>query len=174
VAISARADLLNGTFEPAVPFTGTRLVAPGNAAIPGWSVVGGSVLWVAGSAGDPAPEGALFFVRLSDGTLRQSFPTIPGAWYRLDAVTESPAGTGASFLVDGNLVGILRAEFGSHPIWTKRAFRFVATSSWTTLDVTIAPGSTGIARIGHLSITATQRVTPALTTTWGWLKDAYR
>lgn len=143
---AASAQLVNGSFEPASPFSGNQILPGGSTAIPGWITTDTGVEWFSPLPYGigPAPDGAtivdLANYVYSAGGIAQAIPTTPGELVQIRFMF----GTSASAGRDGTAEIVVSADGQSqvHTItnpaaivaWESRTFSFTADDASATVS----------------------------------------
>jgi hypothetical protein len=181
---SARADLLNGSFEPAGSTGSFTLVRGGSSTIPSWVTTDNGVDWLEPAAfGDVAPPDGHFVVDLAchtftAGGIQQSFATVPGLTYQVTF----HLGTKQSSGRDGTAEVVVSAgrstqtfsiaNRSSRTVWTPQLFSFTADDGVATVTFRcLQNASLHYAYLDDVAATSVTQVSPE---TWGRVKALYR
>jgi len=178
-AAPGRAQIVNGSFEPASFFGNWTTLPGGSTAIPGWTTIASGVEWFTGYALDGLYNIDLANYTSSDGGIKQTFPTTPGEVY----IIEFSLGTHQTSGRDGTaeiVVGadgssqIFTAENHSGTIaWESKTFSFTADDASATLRFRCLQNA--YLHFAYLDqVGATALSTPAESRSWSEVKSLYR
>lgn len=185
----ARAELVNGSFEPVDPSFSYLALPGGSTAIPGWTTTDTGVEWFQAQVyGSPAPDGQ-YVVDLANyiysaGGLQQTFATQPGTVQ----VIAFMLGTSQSFGRDGTCEIVVTADgvtetftavnHGSLAIYTPCVFTFVADDASATLSLRcLQDANLHFAYVDAATLNPTTTAVPendVSGSTWSTLKATFR
>ncbi len=176
----ARAQVVNGSFEPATGVIGYALLPGGSTAIPGWTTTDNGVEWflpspVSPSGGDVVDLACYVY---SAGGIQQTIPTVSGQTYAIDfwLGTQASSGRDGTCEIVVDAAGTTQTFSATNPtgaaVWFPRTFTFVATGPSATLRFRcLQNANLHFAFIDGVRMNA---VTAAESGTWGRLKRLYR
>lgn len=138
--VSAQAQLVNGSFEPASGSVGWTVVGGGATTIPGWTGVDYGVEWFT----EPTAPGGTHVVDLacyiwSAGGIEQTFATVPGEVYTVSFHLGTLAGAGRDGTcaitvdADGQTQAYTHTNLGGTPTWALKSFSFIADGASATI-----------------------------------------
>ncbi len=138
--VSAQAQLVNGSFEPASGSVSWTIVGGGATTIPGWTGVDYGVEWFTLAA---APDGAhvvdLACYIWAAGGIQQTFATAPGEVYTVSFQLGTFVGFGRDGTcaitvdADGQTQNYTHTNPGGTPTWALQSFSFIADDTTATL-----------------------------------------
>ncbi len=179
----SRAQIVNGSFEPAVPFSGNLILGGGSTAIPGWTTTDTGVEWFTpGTYGFGAAPSGIAVVDLANyvysaGGIQQTFATVPGRVYGFDfkfSTSQSSGRDGTGEIVvsaDGQSQVFTIVNHTGPLVWENRTFLFTADDASATLSFRcLQNANVHFAIIDGVGPNAT---TPTRGSTWGRLKNLY-
>lgn len=181
----ARAQLVNGGFEPAGASASYHLLPGGSTAIPGWTTVLSGVEWFRPTLNGAAPDSPAggYAVDLADytfpsGGIEQTFATAPGTSYTIDFWF----GTHAAFGRDGTATITATVDDTTHTFshtsltgtigWSARSLTFVADDATATLRFTCTQNP--LLHFAYIDGASLAAITPTDGATWGRIKRLYR
>ncbi|MDO9170221.1 MAG: DUF642 domain-containing protein [bacterium] len=178
-AAPGRAQIVNGSFEPASPFGSWTTLPGGSTAIPGWTTFASGVEWFTGYALDGLYNIDLANYTSSDGGIEQTFPTTPGEVY----IIEFSLGTHQTSGRDGTAEIVVGADGASqtftavnHSVtiaWESKSFTFTADDASATLRFRCLQNA--YLHFAYLdAVGATALSTPAESKSWSEIKSLYR
>jgi len=183
-APTASAQLVNGSFEPAVGSFSYQLLGGGSTAIPGWTTTDSGVEWFGGPGYPGYAHDGQYLVDLANyvysaGGVQQTFATSPGQAYEISFWLGSHAVSGR----DGTAQIVVSADAQSQTfsisapssavLWQSRTFTFVADDASATLSFRcLQNANLHFAYIDGVG--AGTPATPVQSGTWGALKSLYR
>lgn len=180
----AGAQLVNGSFEPAVPFGGNQILPGGSTAIPGWVTTDTGVEWFnpVGYGIGPAPDGQhivdLTNYVYSAGGVQQTFATTTGASYTVLFYLGSSTYAGRSGFADIQVSAAATTQSysvtnpGVVVNWKPCSFTFVANAASSTLKFRCLQNAS--LHFAFIDAAGLSLVTPAGRDTWGAVKRLYR
>lgn len=177
---AARAQIVNGSFEPSGPLGGYVALAGGSSAIPGWTTTDTGVEWFQPAAyGVGSAYAGLYVVDLANyvytaGGVQQTIATIPGAVYHVDFALGTHAGSGR----DGTAQIVVSAAAqsqtysasnpGGQVVWTPCTFTFTANAATATLSFRCLQNAN--LHFAYVDGVGAAQVVPAVPATWGRIK----
>ena len=183
-AVPASAQIVNGSFEPAVNNFSYAELGGGSTAIPGWVTTDTGVEWFGGAGYPGYAHDGLFVVDLANyvysaGGIQQAVPTTPGETYTVTfwlgtqasngrdgtaAITVSVEGTSQNFTITSPTGALL---------WQSHDFTFTATG--TTSHLAFRCLQNANLHFAYLDgVGFGTLATPVHAGTWGAIKALYR
>lgn len=177
-AAPGRAQIVNGSFEPAIPFGSWTTLPGGSTAIPGWTTFASGVEWFTGYALDGLYSIDLANYTSSDGGIEQTFPTTPGEVY----IIEFSLGTHQTSGRDGTAEIVVGADGASQIFtaenhagtiaWESKTFSFTADDASATLRFRCLQNA--YLHFAYLdAVGATALSTPNESRSWSGIKTLY-
>ncbi len=178
-AAPGRAQIVNGSFEPASFFGSWTTLPGGSTAIPGWTTFASGVEWFTGYAFDGLYNIDLANYTSSDGGIEQTFPTTPGEVYIIDfslGTHQTSGRDGTAEIVVGadGASQVFTAENHTTAIaWESKTFSFTADDASATLRFRCLQNA--YLHFAYLdAVGATALSTPAESKSWSEIKSLYR
>lgn len=179
-----QAQIVNGSFEPAIPFGDYIALPGGSTAIPGWTTTGTGVEWF-----QPVPFGwgtardELYCVDLAnlsfkDGGIEQEFLTTPSEVYVITFSLGTFEGNGrdgvAEIVVsaDATMQTFAAANHTGQIVWDDLTFTFTADDGSATLNFSCFQD--GDFHFAFIDLVEATQSTPAESSSWGAVKTLYR
>lgn len=181
--VAADAQLVNGSFEPTVPFSGNNILPGGSTAIPGWVTTDSGVEWFTpGTYGVGSAQHGIAIVDLANyvysaGGIQQTIPTTPGEVVRIDfyfATSLSAGRDGTAQIVvgaDGQTQNYSIVNTSALVTWEPRTFTFTADDASATVSFRCLQNAN--VHFAFIDGVGRSQVTPAETSTWGRIKRLY-
>jgi hypothetical protein len=182
-----RAQVVNGSFEPATLDFTLQSLAAGSTAIPGWTVTEGGVQWYQGGAFQLGTSWGACYVdvvasgNMVTGSIQQVVPTVAGHHYQvtfeLGSCSRYPKGSAVVWVGAAGLSQAATIDAGTsiYMVWQPQVFDFVADADTATLRFWNAEGgSFHFGCVDAVAIVDLDATTPVRPASWGSVKVRYR